>query len=285
MGGADATYHKVGCKDRPWLGASVRQAAPVQPRTWWIIGGALALGASGLIGGLRGYVGPLMTPFQRAVAGEGLTPAEEEVAVLREQVAHLGSENIVLRTRLADYAGIIGEGQVPPDRVVVARGRIISRSSRAGRRYLELDVGRIDGVAKGMPVGAGWGLVGLVAGTDDGRCLVQVMTDSEFRVAAAVLSQPTKDAPARILCEGVIAGQGRRDELTLEFADPAPGLELVPDLPVVTAGADGRLPTGMSLGTIREATRLGGNRWQVRVAPTRDPEQHESLLILRFYGR
>ena len=254
----------------------------VRPRTWIIIGVAVAVAASGVIGTFRGWIVPLLSPFQMAVAGAGETPADQEVAVLREQVAHLGSDNVVLRTRLADYAGITGEGGVPAERVVVARGRIVARSSRAGRRYLELDVGRIDGVAKGMAVCAGWGLVGLVAGTDDGRALVQILTDSEFRVAAAVVS---KDSPPRTLCEGVLAGHGRRDELALEFADPPADLELTPGLAVVTAGADGRLPTGLSLGTITSANRATGNRWNVAVAPTRDPEQHESLLVLRFIQR
>jgi len=267
------------------LGAWDRQAAIVQARTWWIIGGALALGASGLLGSLRGTIGPVLLPFQRAVAGEGVTPAAEEVAVLREQIAHLGSENIVLRTRLADYAGIIGEGQVPAERVVVARGRIIARSSRAGRRYLELDVGRIDGVAKGMPVVAGWGLVGVIAGTDDGRCLVHLVTDREFRVAATVLSAPGPGTPGRILAEGVLTGLGRRDELRLEMVEPAADQELTAGLAVVTAGSDGRLPTGLSLGTITRALPLGGNRWEVTVGPTRDPERHESLLVMRLVGR
>ncbi len=269
-----------------WSDRRDRQAPPpVHARTWWLCGGALALALSGALGALRGCTDPLLTPAQVALAGTGTLPAEDELAILREQVAHLGSENVVLRTRLAEYASITGEGGVPPERVVVARGRIVARSSRSGRRYVELDVGRLDGLAKGMAVCAGWSLVGLVAGTDDGRCLVQVLTDSEFRVAAAVVAPPGQTTPAKILCEGVLAGRGRRGDVALEFVDAAHDLELMPGLAVVTAGSDGRLPAGLVLGTITQAGREAGDRWQVAVTPVRDPEAHESLLVLRFAPR
>ena len=247
----------------------------------------MAAGVAGLLlvgplAWLRGWLAPAITLATSALASTGQVPAEAPAAVLREQVAHLGSENTMLRARLADYAAISGEGRVDPMTVVVARGRIISRTRRVARRYLELDVGRVDGVATGMAVVMGWTLVGQVTGTDDGRCLVQEITDSESRVAAAVQGAGDGIKPPERLCEGVLAGRGRRGELGLEFVETAADLVLSPGMAVVTAGSDGRFPAGLVLGEIRSASHAGGEAWQVAVAPTRDPELAESLLVLRL---
>ena len=240
------------------------------------------LAVLGPLAWLRGWTAPVVGTLAGAVSPAGVTSADEPGAVLREQVVRLGAENAVLRGRLAEYASIEGEGKATPERVVVARGRVIGRTRRASRRFIELDVGRVDGVAKGMAVVLGWTLVGQVAGTDDGRCLVQEITDGESRVAAAVVDAGDAAKPPVRLCEGVLAGRGRRDLLGLEFVETSPELALAPGLGVVTAGADGRFPAGLVLGEIRSASHAGGEAWQVEVVPLRDPELAESLLILRF---
>ncbi len=280
-------------------------------RTYLIVGGACVLvvfsaAALGPLGWVRSRLAPLMQPVASALSARGVVAADDPVATWREQVAKLAADNTELRARLSEYGQIQGEGKIPAERVVVARGQIIGRTRRSGRRYLELDIGRVDGVIKGMPVAMGWTLVGQVAGTDDGRCLVQELTDGESRVAAMVIDPgagsvtvvPPGDSPgmkpdpekaaaekndgAVRLCEGVLAGSGRRGELTLTFIDAGAELPLRAGLSVVTAGADGRYPAGLVLGTIREATHAGTDAWQVRVRQPRDPELAESLLVLRF---
>ncbi len=272
-------------------------------RTTAIVAGlAAVLVVVGPLAWLRGWLAPMVRAATATLAPDGRTSADAPDEVLREQVAHLGAENAVLRARLADYAAIQGEGGVPPERVVVARGRIIARTRRAGRRYLELDVGRVDGVAKGMAVTIGWTLVGQVAGSDDGRCLVQELTDSDSRVAAVVLSASKKpaapekpaasetsippekaaEAPTIRLCEGVLAGTGKSQSLSLEFVDGGGDLELLAGQAVVTAGSDGRFPATLVLGTIVSASHAGTTAWQVVVAPARDPDAAESVLVVRY---
>jgi cell shape-determining protein MreC len=253
-----------------------------------VAGGLALLGSTAVapLPWLRAQLAAGLQPLAAAVAPAGSTGAEDVIGALHEQIAKLSADNTEMRARLEGYAQIQGEGKVPAERVVVARGRVIGRTRRSGRRYLELDIGRVDGVAKGMPVAMGWSLVGQVAGTDDGRCLVQEVTDSESRVAAMVLESNSpngaaKSPPTR-LCEGVAAGLGRREELLLNFIEAAPEMQLRPGLAVVTAGADGRFPAGMVLGTIREASHAGTDAWQVSIVQTRDPELAESLLVLRF---
>ena len=244
-------------------------------RLFLLIGSALVLGATGWLtrwgGGI--WLGELASSF----APEGAPP--EDFARLQDQVARLSGENVLLRGRLGQYENIKGEGQTPPERVVVARGRIISRSIRAGRRYAELDLGRIDGIERGMPVVDGWSLAGVVAGTDDGRCLVQWVSDGESRIAARVITTD-EDGKPKLLCECICAGTGRRAELQLEGLETGSGIDVSPG--IVTAGGDGRLPPGLVLGSVTAAGRAGGDRWQVVVRPSRDPELAESLLILRL---
>jgi cell shape-determining protein MreC len=218
-----------------------------------------------------------LKPLQVGMAPRVAPPADEEAAALREQVIRLNAENVVLRTRLAEYQSIKGEGGVPPEQAVVVRGRIISRTQRAGRRYCELDAGAIDGVAKGMPACSGWSLVGVVVGVQDGRCLVQEVSDSESRIPAAIVDAKRKVA------EGVAVGKGHPRTLGIDYVEEQQGVEISPGMQVVTAGADGRLPAGLVLGTVTAATRGGaGDHWSISFEPVRSTDNVESLVLIRF---
>lgn len=221
----------------------------------------------------------------RPVTGmlEGLAPtmaASATVADLTEQATRLNAENVVLRTRLRDYQEIAGESGVPAVRQVVVRARVIARTQRAARRWVELDVGSVDGVVKGMPVGAGWSLLGVVAGVKDGSCLVQELTDAESRVPAAVFDGERK------LAEGVVAGTGARRELRLDLIEDQPGLAIAPGMSVVTLATDQGIPAGLVLGTVHTSqTGTTGDHWRITVTPLRTTLEVESVLVLRFAGR
>jgi len=228
-------------------------------------------------------------PLQAGLVG---APRDDDAdAALREQLLRLNAENIQLRSRLAEYDAIRGEGGIPPNQVVVVRARVQARTSRLGRRYLELDAGAADGVVKGMAACAGWSLAGLVVGVREGSCLVQLVSDSESRIPAAVIDSSER------LAEGILTGTGSSNALILDFIEDRAGLRLAPGMGVVTAGSDGRLPPGLVLGTIQQASRgaslpTGGehgrlkaeltSHWEIRVAPQRNLEALDSLLILRF---
>lgn len=232
--------------------------------------GVLAAGGSSA---LWGRPGSLLTPWQRQLAGEG--PEASPLRDLQTQVARLNSENVLLRARLDQYAQIRGEGGFPPERVVVARGAVVARTARAGRRFLELDVGSGDGVARDLPVAAGWALAGMVVGVREGRSLVQELTDSESRIPATVLDDH------QILAEGVIAGGGVPGMARLEFIVPRDGLRIDPGMTVVSAGSDGRLPAGLVIGRIEQALRgTGADHWRITVRLAADASAAESLLIL-----
>jgi cell shape-determining protein MreC len=217
-------------------------------------------------------------PWQRGLApGGGDTALVDQLQSAREQVVQLNAENVVLRTRLEEYRTLRGEGGILLERTVVVRARIIGRTLRLGRRYCELDAGAVDGVAKGMAACAGLSLVGMVVGVQDGRCLVQQVTDSESRIPATLFDGP------KLLAEGVLAGTGQRGLLLLEFIEDRSGLAVTPGMQVVTAGSDGRLPPGLVLGAVSAAARsTTADHWRVEVSPLRSAEAAESLLVLNF---
>ncbi len=241
---------------------------------------SLGLGWSGAFNLAWRRLSGLVAPWQRAMSPVGnQVPAspEQQLAAAQEQVIQLNAENVLLRTRLAEYLAIRGEGGLPPEQVVVVRARIIGRTQRLGRRYLELDAGAVDGVVKGMAVCSGWSLVGMVSGVQEGRCLVQQLTDAESRLPAALFDGD------KMLAEGVIAGIGKRGQLLLDFVEDREGLNVVPGMHVVTAGSDIRLPAGLVIGTVTAAGRSStADHWRIDVAPQRVAEAAESLLVMKF---
>ncbi len=251
------------------------------PRRWNLLAALAAVTALLAFTGVGGFAwrltSRLLGPLQEGLAPRSHHASDAETSALREEVIRLNAENVTLRTRLSEYLSIRGEGGVPPAQVVVVRGRIISRTQRANRRFCELDVGAIDGVAKGLPVCSGWSLLGVVVGVQEGRCLVQEVADAESRIPAAVMDGRQK------LEEGVLSGLGHPRPLALDYLEVQDGVEIGPGMPVVTAGADGRLPAGLVLGTIETATRGGvGEHWHITVDPVRTTDNVESLLVIRF---
>jgi cell shape-determining protein MreC len=242
-----------------------------------IVAGTALMAGTNLGAWVWAHTSRMLRPLQVGMAPSPRPPEDAETESLREQVIRLNAENVVLRTRLSEYQSIKGEGGVPPEQAVVVRGRIIARTQRAGRRYCELDAGAIDGVTKGLPACSGWSLVGVVVGVQDGRCLVQEISDSESRIPAAIIDAKRKVA------EGVAVGKGHPHEVGIDYVEEQPGVEITPGMQVVTAGADGRLPAGLVLGTVTAATRGGtADHWSISFVPVRTTDNVESLVLIRF---
>jgi cell shape-determining protein MreC len=256
-----------------------------------MVAGALALVTLVLVltpvgAWVRARAGNLLLPLERRLASSGTgagagsatasAPAGDEAAGdLRAEIAHLQAENQLLRDRLSDYQAIRGEGGMPLVQSLAVRARIVARSARAGRRYLELDAGAADGVARGQAAVSGYNLIGVVAGVQDSRCLVQEVCDGESRIGAVVLGERQQVA------DGVCAGGGRAGALALQDLPDLDHLGLAVGQAVLTAGGEG-LPRGLVLGAIATAVPPGGglDHWQVTVAPLRTSANLESLIIL-----
>lgn len=250
-------------------------------RTLLVIAVALGITAiaawSGLTRFLPGGVAQAVEPVQRALVVDEHETPEQRLLRLEEQLVRVSAENALLRTRLQDYLSIRGEGGIPPDQTVVVRARIIARTVRQGRRYCEVDAGAVDGITVGMAACLGWSLVGTVTGVQEGRALVQLVSDSESRIPATLLDGEM------VLAEGVLSGSGKRGLLLLDYIEEREGLRVTAGQRVVSAGSDGRFPPGLVLGTVTAATRSPtAGHWHVEVAPLREGDTADSLLMLRF---
>jgi cell shape-determining protein MreC len=202
----------------------------------------------------------------------GSDPEAELQAQLQERLIRLNVENVLLRRRLNEYRQIEGDGHLPPAQVVVARGRIVARTQRPGRRFCELDV---DGVDRGMPVVLGWTLIGSIAGMQAGRCVVRQLSDMDSRVPAALYDDQ------ELLAEGVLRGTGAVDEAALDLVEDRPGLTVVKGQLIVSAGLAG-FPPGLALGTVLDAERGGpAGHWVITVRLLRTAERADSLLVIR----
>lgn len=199
-------------------------------------------------------------------------PAEAD---LQARLIELSAENALLRQRLRQYQEIAGESGLPPARAVAARGAIVGRSQRLGRRFLEIAAGSADGVERGAAVVDGWRLAGVVAGLRERRALVQELADSESRIPALIIGP---DGP---LAEGVLAGTGDPALASLDLVEDREGRRIEPGMAVVSA-AQAALPYGLAIGRIRSALRPGdGGHWQITVELAADSARADSLLVLR----
>jgi rod shape-determining protein MreC len=257
-------------------------AMPLPPRHLLVAGilvavSILLISTDALVSLWSSFSGVFIS-LQRSSSAVNAEPSltDQQVETMRERFVQMSVENVSLRNRLKEYESIRGEGGVAPQRVSVARGSIVARSARSGRRFCELDVGALDGVEEGMAAIAGWSLIGSVASVQENRCLVQQLTDSESRVPAALFNGQD------LLAEGVISGTGRRDELALNYLEDRQGLDITPGLRVVSAGLND-LPAGIGIGLVSVASRsASSDHWTIQVVPMRVAETVDSVLIVTF---
>lgn len=193
-----------------------------------------------------------------------------------EELARSQAEVTLLQSRLAEYESIVNEGRVFPPAVVLARGRVLARERRSGRRFVHLDVGFSDGLNDGLAVVSGWSLAGRVAGIQRGRCLVQLVTDGESRIPALLFDGEVQVA------EGLVVGTGMRGRLRMDYVEDRPGLTISPGMTVISGGMDWQVPMGLAIGVVHEARREAhSDHWHIDVRPFRPIDILPSYQILK----
>ncbi len=253
---------------------------PTPPRQILVAGILVAVGlvlvASEVVQQAWNRQAGLLEPWQRAMAGAGLADDGSEAARTVEALANAQAELAMLRGRLTEYESIRGEGGIDPRDALLGRPHVIARSTRQGRRYVEIDFGSLDGVEPGMAAIVGWSLVGVVDGVNEGRSSIRQVTDAESRVPAVLM------ADDRVVAEGVLAGNGTRGLLSLDFVEDRQGLLIEPGQRVVTAAQPPTIPRGLVLGVVTAASRSPAtDHWRIEVVPLHVAEACETLALLR----
>lgn len=209
-----------------------------------------------LIGGVVHY-GDLESENER------LRRENEELRgrVMRSEDAN--RENEALRDQL-DLEFV---GDIP-----VVTARVVLRTPSNHELSLVINRGRDDGIADGMPVVTGAGLVGRVTNTSSSTSTVLLLKD---RRAAVGVRLPSGDV-------GVAGGSGGRSPLRVDGIDPE--TKVTEGEVVVTSGLQQSLyPPNIPVGTVAEARRERGELQKfVTVEPAVDMDRLSFVSVLQW---
>ena len=154
--------------------------------------------------------------------------------------------------------------------------RVVGISPSNFELAIEIDKGKNDGVAEGMPVVTGAGLVGRIESVTRNRSTVQLLVDDEFSVGIRVVPQGDT---------GVANGKGLNRPMEADLLDPQTALE--PGQVVVTSGLQqSQFPPGVPVGKVVEAnTRPNALQQDVTIDPVVDLGRLAFVTVLLWSPR
>jgi rod shape-determining protein MreC len=184
----------------------------------------------------------------RAIAGDD---AEQQMAEL---------------TRAVDLPYL---GDIP-----TVAARVVSGPRSNFSHAVEISKGTDDGLAEGMPVVTGAGLVGRIIRVTGTTATVEMITDPQFRVGVRVVGSGFL---------GTAEGRGLGEEM---FVDTGidPDSEVVPGTPVVTSGVDrSAYPAGIPVAKTTESRKApGGLALELEAKPLVDVDALSYVTVLRW---
>lgn len=200
-----------------------------------------------------------------------------ENARLREQNEELRGKTLEAQDALRERKALLDQqdldfvGDIPR-----VRARVVSTAASNFELTVEIDRGTNAGVAKGMPVVAGAGLVGRVVDTSRTRATVLLLTDSTFSVGVRLSTSGDV---------GVATGKGSRTPLRVDLIDPATKVEK--GEVVVTSGLQQSVfPPGIPVGKVLAArTPPGALQQEVTVTPVVDIRRLEFVTVLQWSSK
>lgn len=187
--------------------------------------------------------------------------------IMENELNNLRQENQRLK-ELLDYADTVEEYE----RVTAP---VIGRSQGIWFNQFTVGAGRNQGVEEDMAVINGAGLVGRVTSVSANTCKVTAIIDSTSDVS--VIVERTRDYG---FVRGLLEAGGGDDTMELYFLPM--GNDLVPGDVLVTSGADGVFPRGLSVGSVLEVSRSSEDAEDrdTLVSPTVDFLRLEEVVIL-----
>jgi rod shape-determining protein MreC len=230
--------------------------------------------ASTVFSPVRGVAETATEPFTNAWHGiSGYGELEDENERLRTQIEELEGESVrdedaaEQLDALLDQLDIDWVGDIP-----TATARVVAGPGSNFSHTIEIDKGSDAGLAEGMPVVNGAGLVGKLVQVSAGRSTVQLITDPDFAVGVRLVQG---DAP------GTARGTGRGENLIVDTGLEA-DVEVHEGTALVTSGADrSAFPASVPVGRVvstREGS--GGLTLDLVVKPMADTEKLSFVTIL-----
>jgi rod shape-determining protein MreC len=140
--------------------------------------------ASDVVGPIEGAADAVTKPFRNA--WHGITDYEDlqsENERLRQQVADGDASEVRASDAEQQLAELSAALDLPyAADVPTVAARVVSGPRSNFSHAVEIDKGTDDGIAIGMPVVTGSGLVGRISRASASRATVELLTDPEFRV-------------------------------------------------------------------------------------------------------
>ena len=160
-----------------------------------------------------------------------------------------------------------------PEDIPRVDARVVSTNPSNFAFTVEIDKGTNNGIASGMPVVTGAGLVGEIADASRNRAVVQLLTDKEFSVG--IRHAETGDI-------GVANGTGSLTSIDLDLIDPTTPIEK--DQVVVTSGLQqSQFPPGIPVGRVsKTALRSNALQQDVTIEPVVDLRRLTFLTVLQW---
>lgn len=243
---------------------------------------------AGLIGSVRDGAADALAPVRDAAANvldpvgdalEGVTgygDLEDENAALRARIAELEGDALLSEgaERELEEAQRLLDLDVAGDIPRVA-ARVVSTPVSNFEQTIELDQGGDDGVAVGMPVVSGSGLVGRIVDVTGRRSTVLLVTDPASAVGVRM---------ARSSEVAVAEGEGPQRLLSLSFVDPDADVSVL-ELVVTSGLNDSIFPPGIPVGRVAKAEpALGQLQRGVEVRPVADLTRLRLVSVLKTGG-
>jgi rod shape-determining protein MreC len=146
----------------------------------------------------------VVLPVERAWHGiTGYDDLLRQNEALRDQLEHIKGNDIEARSAVLEYRELLKINQLTSKfqyKTVVAQ--VVGESPSNFQNTVEINVGTRQGLAVGMPVTDGAGLIGRITKVSPSTAVVLLLTDPEFAISAQVLTTPGNDSSANGATDG-----------------------------------------------------------------------------------
>jgi rod shape-determining protein MreC len=247
----------------------------------------------GFIGDVRSRAHDAFAPIQDAThsllrpVGDFFTGAlrysdlKKENARLRDQLAKARND-LSTQGEAQRQLKIIAEEQHLPfaGDIPTILGQVVDTSSSNFEVSIQINRGTDSGVAKGMPVVAAQGLVGLVAEVSAKRSTVLLLTDPTFSVGVRVGPNPVTGQPNPPV--GVANGTGRDNPMRVDLVPPNTALNKGDY--IYTSGLQlERFPKDILVGRVASVKQApGALQEDVTITPAVDLSRLEFVAIMQW---
>ncbi len=137
----------------------------------------------------------LMLPIERVWDGiVNFDDVQSENEALRDQLEHMRGNDVEARSAVLQYRELLKISQLTSKfQFDTVKAQVVGESPSNFQNTVEINVGGRQGVAVGMPVTDGAGLIGRITKVFADRSIVLLVTDPGYSIAAQVLS--SSDSP------------------------------------------------------------------------------------------